>query len=252
MIRLIRAEILKVTTTKFVYGLGLAIVGLTALATLVSLVQDGTDTLHSMSAGGGLAKAMGNMYMFTVLPLILGLTAVPGEFRHGTIIPALLTQPHRGRLIAAKAITCGASAALMMLAAIAVLVGLATVWGVALGVRLPLVDDAATCAALRLTVASAALCLLGLGLGAVIRNQVAAIAGGLIWALVIEQLADGMLPAMAKWFPFNSSTIFDLGARSVTLGQDMPQWWISGLVLAAYTAIACVAGTLVLRHRDIT
>jgi ABC-2 type transport system permease protein len=251
MTRLMRAEVVKLTTTRLAYALLFAVIGLTALATLISLVQDGAGTLRSMSGAGGLAKAMGNMSMFAVLPLILGLTALPGELRHGTIVLALLAQPRRGRLLMAKAVTYGAAGGLMMLAAIGVLVALASIWAVALGVQAPLIDASAAYVALRLAVASASLCLLGLGIGAIVRNQVAAVTAGLIWALVVEQLAGGVLPSLAKWLPFTSSTIFELGSRSVSLGKDLPQWWVAGLVLAAYAALACVTGTVVLQRHDV-
>ena len=252
MMRLIRAEILKVTTTKFVYGLGLAIVGLTALFTVGSLIQDPTETMHLLGRSGGMAEAMGQMVLFyTVLLFILGLIAVPSEFRHGTITPVLLTRPRRWQLMVAKAVVYGTIAGLMMVAAIATLALIGIVWASAADEALPMMDLAAWYMALRLVVSSVGICLLGLGIGALVKNQLAAVLGGFVWAFLIEHILVSTLPRIGNWLPFRNNEIFAFGTNTASLGKDLPQWWVGALVLAAYTGIACMAGTYVLRRRDI-
>jgi ABC-2 type transport system permease protein len=252
MMRLIRAEIVKLTTTKLVYWLALAIVGLTSLATVISLIRDSSGTMHLLSSPGGMAEALSSMATsFTVVPLILGLTAIPTEFRHGTITPAFLTRPRRGQLVAAKAVVYGASAAVMMAAAILSLAVIACAWALALGEHLPLLDAATWCFALRLIVSSVIVCLFGLGVGAALKNLVAAVTAGFIWAAIVEQLLASLLPRVGPWLPFTSGEIFDYGTKTASVGGDLPHWWVAGLVLAAYALVACIAGTYVLKRRDI-
>jgi hypothetical protein len=47
--------------------------------------------------------------------------------------------------------------------------------------------------------------LIGVGVGAIIRNHVAAIVGSPVWFLIVEQLVVKLHPAAGKWLPFGAS-----------------------------------------------
>ena len=46
---------------------------------------------------------------------------------------------------------------------------------------------------------------MGVAVGAVLRNQVAAVVGLLVWVLAVENIVSGLIPVTAKWFPFNGA-----------------------------------------------
>ena len=47
--------------------------------------------------------------------------------------------------------------------------------------------------------------LIGIGLGAIVRNQIAAVVGSLVWLLVVENLLVSLFPAIGKWLSFGAS-----------------------------------------------
>jgi hypothetical protein len=96
--------------------------------------------------------------------------------------------------------------------------------------------------------------LLGLGMGLLIRSGVIAIAGVLIWGLVIEGLLAMFLPAeIGRFLPFLAgdrmlaleSEFLNTGTAAVQLTQ-----YEGALVLAGYALLLLVAGTLSFHRRD--
>ena len=94
---------------------------------------------------------------------------------------------------------------------------------------------------------------LGLGVGAILRNQVGAIVGSLIYLFVLENLLQ-IIPEVddiiAKYgFGGLSNGLFgaDPDSTNDVLGQ-VP----AGLLLAGYAAILVVIGVLVVQRRDVT
>ena len=94
---------------------------------------------------------------------------------------------------------------------------------------------------------------LGLGVGSILRNQVGAIVGSLVYLFVLEnllQIIPGLDDIIAKYgFGGLSNGLFgaDPDSTSDVLGQ-VP----AGLLLAAYAAILVVIGILVVQRRDVT
>jgi ABC-2 type transport system permease protein len=99
--------------------------------------------------------------------------------------------------------------------------------------------------------ASALFAAIGVGLGALIRNQVGAIIGALGWIFLVEPLLTiipGFEDVRSKWFPSAAaSATAGTPSSDAALGQ-VP----AGLVLAAYAAVFVAAGIMVLRRRDVS
>jgi ABC-type Na+ transport system ATPase subunit NatA len=100
-----------------------------------------------------------------------------------------------------------------------------------------------------LAAAVALFAVLGVGLAALLRNQVAAVIVGLLWwTQNVERLLVGVLhqPGLERWLP--------MGAASALTrpGDGTLPMWAGALVLAAYgLALALAGGRLVVR-RDLT
>lgn len=130
MTHLVRAELLKVRTTRgwWVYlGLIVLLVGLGVAADIGStddLQRSDVEYQRGLIEGGGFAL---------LLALILAITVVTTEFRHGTITPTLLDTPRRESVIAAKALAMILVSIGFVLLALAVMAIVASVWLAAVG-----------------------------------------------------------------------------------------------------------------------
>lgn len=95
---------------------------------------------------------------------------------------------------------------------------------------------------------------LGVGLGAIIRNQVGAIIGALVYLLLLEGLV-GLIPGVDDVLPK-----YGLGGTSQALRGGDPEGAPTdflaqvpgGLLLTAYVAVFVIVGILVMKRRDVT
>lgn len=254
MIGLIRSEWIKVTSTKYWWIMILIGMVLTALATLPILLlgslaaEEEIPELDFANAlvMGQLWSGMGSA---TVIALIIGILSFTGEYRHGTITDTFLTEPRRGRVIAAKAaVNAVLGVALAVMTAVTVV--LLALWLLPDG-HAP-IDWGDVGSVLLATMLTYALyTILGVSVGALITQQVAAIVLGILWILLIEGLIAAIRPEVGRWLPGGAAQSI-LGAPSGGLNVDLLAPPLAVVVLLAYTvALAAVAGATTLR-RDIT
>ena len=91
----------------------------------------------------------------------------------------------------------------------------------------------------------------GVGLGALVRNQVAAIVGLFAWVFVVEILLFQYLPGVGRYAPGAAGTAMTgdtVGDPSISL-LSAPA---GGAVLAGYAIVLVAAGALVTSRRDVT
>jgi ABC-2 type transport system permease protein len=186
-----------------------------------------------------------------IFALVLGILVVATEFRHGTITPSLLGVPDRVRLVIAKLVASLAAGAVLGLVASAlcavIVLPLLSSRGIATG------TDAGDVLKLIAgnTAAAALYAAIGVGLGALLRNQVGAIIGALGWIFLIEPLLTlipGFDDVITRWFPTGAANALAGTSSSSDALDQVP----AGVVLAAYAAIFVAAGIYVLRDRDVS
>lgn len=244
MTALIRTELLRLRTTRTTWGLVccalvLAVAGVAAVLTGVGGV--GTAPRGSVQLRDELLGVTG-LGLFPVL--LLGVVAVTGEFQHRTVTPTFLVAPDRRRVVAAKA--AAVALAGPPLAGILLLVAYAL--GVGTGAVAVSVDGGLLQVALRSMLAAAVWGLLGVAVGAAVRNQTAAMILPLLWLLVIEPLVPAYgLKHLVPWLP---------GGATAALSGAPPAGalpvWAALLVLAAYILAMLVPGTAAIARRDIS
>lgn len=214
MTALLRSEWRKLTATKLGWALlagALAIVALGTGFTLwgpmgddASVRVDGVVT-STVATQADLVDMLGVAMIIAVFTLIYGLTTVTGEFRHDTAATTFLATPDRWRVLAAKSVITLVVSVAYLAAAVLLVLAFVAVDGVVGESTIPLGGEVARYLGLAtLSVTSSAL--FGVGLGAVIRSQVAAIVGVLVWMFVAESLLSGLLPDVARWTPFAAGT----------------------------------------------
>jgi hypothetical protein len=240
MRRLLSGELIKVRTTRTAIGFGAAGLLLALAAALLSILTSDLvsvdDKRNALNFGGGIG----------ILFLLFGAVGATGEFRHRTLAPAVLIAPDRLRLLIAR-IGAYKIAGLIFGVIIAIIVlgiGLALMGGepgpelsgndyVRLGVG-GLLD----------VVISAAI---GVGVGTLVRNQVAAVIGTLVWLTILEPLT-GLFHHHIVDYTLGS-TLDRVGSGSIS--PDEPSWGASILVLIAWGVVFITLGAVVDRRRDV-
>jgi ABC-2 type transport system permease protein len=246
---LLRAELFKLRTTRTTLGLTAGMLGLISLVVLVhafalraaSLTRSGQ--IHVFGLGG----------LGVLFAALLGALSITGELRTGTIRPTLLTTPRRNRVLAAKLVTSAAAGAVYGALAAAVTIGLAVAALSARGVPLRLDGGDYTQLVLGDTFAAALWAAIGLGLGAIVRNQVTTLVGLCAWLLFVESVLLGQLPGTIRYFPGTAA-----GAISgTTITGDVPTNpglltpALGALLLAGYATAITLAGMLTTNRRDV-
>ena len=248
MRRVIAAEALKLRTTRTFYGV---VIG--ALA-LIAIIAVGAAAAGTWEPGVEPAQdLLGIATLAQTFALILGILAVSTEFRHGTITPSLLVVPSRARLVAAKLVAHVLAGLLLGIAAFALTVVLMAVVFAIRGIDSGLGAGGVPETVIGGIAACGLYAALGVGLGALVRNQVGAVVGALGWVFVVEPLI-GIVPGIADEvgrYGLNGVTE-GLGATSFDGTSDLLGQVPAGLLLTAYAAVFVVLGALVLRRRDVS
>ena len=248
MTALVRAELLKVRTTRgwWVY--------LGVIVLLVGIAVAG-DTGSNPDARGeldfqvGLVESAG---FGAVLAIILGITIVTTEFRHGTVTPTFLAEPGRERVLASKTLAGSLVALLFGLLALLVVAAVALPWLSITGDEIHLLDGEVGTRAAQTLLSMVLWGLMGVAIGSVVHSQVAALVGTLVWIFIGETLLWGLfglidLDGAAAYLPFRA---FD-GADG-TGGEDILSYWPALAVSLGWIALIGAAGLWRTRRRDIT
>lgn len=195
-----------------------------------------------------------------VFPLLVGALMVTTEIRHKTLTPTFLATPRRGTVLAAKVV--GGIVMGVLFGLIGIVAGVVpgaialSVMGVDTGL-----DSSDTWALIgRMLIAFVLWTLVGIGVGATVRNQVVAIVLVLAFTQFIEpiaRLAGGFLSGLepvARVLPGAAGDAL-VGASafafSTPTAADPLEWWLGGLVLLAYAVVFLVLGHFASWRRDV-
>jgi ABC-type transport system involved in multi-copper enzyme maturation permease subunit len=262
MTDLVRAELRKITSTRLWWGLLIGALLYTAVNAAATAGFAGVDPGAGQPASPGLdaPEAIRSVYAgaaFTgtyIFALILGITGMTTEYRYQTITPTFLVSPRRGRVVGAKmAAHVLVGLVFGLLALVAAFVAGAVVI-VIRGHGLGLGADQLWATMALAVVAVAIWTLVGIGIGTLIRNQIAAILIGVFITFLLEPLMTLLLRALdldavAKWLPTNASTALISPGETFI---DYLQWWAGGLVLLGYAAAFAALGLVLSTRRDIS
>jgi len=248
MTRLVHSELLKLRTTRTARVLlTLAAAGTAALVAIVLLLA-GRPGQPALGPDALRLLVLVPAQPLTLAALVLGVLGMAGELRHGTATSTFLVTPKRGRVVAAK-LAAAVTGLAMAAASSAAVLAVGLPWLRAKGIEVAIADAGVAARVAGLAVAVALYAVLGTGLGALLRNQVAAVVVGLLWwSQGVERVLTGILhqPGLERWLP--------LGAASALTapGDGTLPMWAGALVFAAYgLGLALLGGRLVAR-RDLT
>ena len=249
MTDLVRSELLKVRTTRGWYVYLGVIVLLTGIAVAGDTGSAEDERRPLLEFQVGLVEAAG---IASLIGIILGITIVTTEFRHGTITPTVLGEPHRERIVAAKTVATGLLSLLFALLALAVVAAVAIPWLLVLDVDIHLGASDIWVRAAQMFSLVLLWALMGVAIGVLVQSQVAALVGTLVWIFLVETLLIGVfgwldLEGLIPYLPIQA-----LDAVDGTGGEDILSYWPGVGVSLAWIAVLGVAGTERLRRRDIS
>jgi len=208
----LRAEFLKLRTTRTAPALiGLA-AALTALIATIEAATAGTGSpmaIPSLATPAGLRDALTSTGFALLAAAVLGTTSACGELRLKTATDTYLDQPDRTKVLAAKAITAAGATA----------TGIALGFAAAKGYPLALPAGSILRFAAGATIGSGLLAAAGVGAGSLIRHQVGAIIGVFTWGFVIELIIGGTAGAAGGFLPYTAAATL----AGVATGSGMPQ-----------------------------
>jgi hypothetical protein len=93
----------------------------------------------------------------------------------------------------------------------------------------------------------------GLGLGALLKNQVVAIVVGLGFTLVVETIVGAIWPTIGEYLPGQSATALEDAARtSFAETSRLLPWWGGAVMLVVYGLVLSVVGTRTTLRSDVT
>ena len=216
-----------------------------------------------------------------LLALVLGVLIITGEYRHKTVTPTFLAEPRRGRVVTAK-LGVGFCAGLL-LGVVTMLTGLILGFvlvsvrvhsclsfpaGVAQGM------SQAACRASHglyfvanthdmwhdwsqiapgVVLGTALFAIYGIGLGALLKNQIVAIVVGLIFTLVVETIVGAIWPTIGEYLPGQAATALEDAAKTTFRGNSpLLPWWAGAIMLLVYGIALTVLGTFTTLRSDIT
>jgi ABC-2 type transport system permease protein len=259
---LVRSELTKILSTRLWWGLLVGVVVWTLFNAGISAAFAGVDQGAGQEPLPGLdqpealrgvyaAAAFSGAYIFA---LVLGVTGMTGEHRYQTVTPTFLATPRRARVVVAKALAhLGVGLGYGVVAVvIAFVVGGTVVLlrGFDLGLGTPGLWRAVVLGVL----AVAAWTLVGLGIGTLIRNQVAAILVAVAITFLVEPLLSlalgaADLDAIGKFLPSSASSAMTSPPNQFL---DLLPWWGGALVLLGYAVLFAGLGVLLSVRRDVT
>jgi ABC-type transport system involved in multi-copper enzyme maturation permease subunit len=248
--RLVRSEWTKLLTTRVWIGLWLGACVLAGgfAALLTAFAGNANSGLPAIGTPQFERLAFAVAANATVLALILGIIGMTQEYRHRTATPTFLASPRRGRVVVAKLIAYALAAVPFAVAVCAVTLLVVVVYAGARGAAPSLTADNLA-VLLRAGLAMVVYAVIGVGLGALLRNQVGAIVGALVYLYVVEPIISS-IPATSgayRWMPGGALEAMTASNRTT----DLLDAWQGGLVLLGYGLLAALLGTVLAVRRDV-
>lgn len=244
MSALLRAELLKLRTTRTFAALVTAAVVLSLLVVVLTTLL--TDDLTEEDLRGLFTADFSSLFI-----LLLGVMGMAGEWRHRTITSTVLAAPNRMSLMAAKTLSYAVAGAVLSLIVTVSIMAVGTLIQAVSGDTTVGIADLADVLWRNLAVA-ALLGAFGVCVGGLVRNQVVAMIGLLVVAFILEPTLIGLAPDVGQFGPTSGAPNGILGAETFDdTGDGLLPSGIAVLVMIAWVGAAFAAAAALLGRRDL-
>jgi ABC-2 type transport system permease protein len=244
--RLLRSELLKLRRTPSTWWLTGAALGIVVLGVVVTLsmvdISSRSDlrSLLSFSGTGGL------------ILMLFGVVVAAGEYRHRTIVPTLLVTPRRSPAFVAQAAGVALFGVAVGLVAAALTTAISLTWLAAEGVTIDLTAADLATAWLGGTAYTALSAVIGVAVGALARNQVAAAATVFVYLSMIDPLVSWAWSSYGQFGPTSIGIALAGGGEAVAgPGAQLLPFWAAALVYLGYATVLGTVSAVATTRRDI-
>jgi ABC-2 type transport system permease protein len=259
----LRAELRRIATTKLWWIVLICIfvlsAGYAALPAVVALLQSRADLGTSPFTDPGIIRSIynGGNVLSRILAMVVGIATVGSEYRHGTLASSYLATPNRARMLLNKA------GALLIFGVIFGITSVAA--GILVSVPFVLgnngrflLDQPETWRSIILGVCSIALwTLIGMGIGILIKNMLAALLIGIILGFLVEPIISVVF-FLKRWdqllnlMPSGATNaMLEITSPVLFAGHHPSPWWLAALILTAWCLLPALAGVLSAVRRDV-
>ena len=242
MTGLLRSELLKQRSTQTTLFLFLSMVGFVALAVALHVLALGATHLSTRSHQLEVFQVGTRAGM--LFAGLVGAIAITAEVRYGTIRPTFLVTPRRGPVLAAKLVVSALVGIVFGLLAEGLMAGAATVAFSARGIPNQLTGGDYLQLLAGGAVAAALWAVVGVGVSALVRNQVGVLVGLCTWMFLVESLSSSFIPGAGRFMPGGLGLA--LAGNSTNLSAAT-----AVLLLILYAAAASAGGWIATLRRDV-
>lgn len=197
-----------------------------------------------------------------VFPVLLGALAVSTEFRHRTLTTTFLAEPHRSTVLGGKFATQLVMGAMFGVIGFATSVGAGAAALAAFDLETSLDSSDTWFLVARGVLAMALWGAIGVGLGALVPNQVAVIVLVIAFTQFVEPVLrlaasfNEVTADIAQFLPGAASDALVGASLYTVVGMGGPvetlEWWQGGLVLLGIAVVATVVGGATTWRRDVS
>jgi ABC-2 type transport system permease protein len=253
----LRAEFRKVLTTKLALWLLAFSVAFTALNVMLMVylvptngrVVNSEQLLQIPEYVNSIVASCANASVFV---LIIGIIGMTGEYRHMTITATFLASPRRSPVMLAKAVAYAVIGAIFGVVNFLVSLSLATIT-LAGKEHAAIIPSESLQTLGGVILGFAIYAILGVAVGSLIRNQVAALIIALVFVFLIQPLLSAFVDWTTAWLPGGAlDAVMSFTYRQGEVTTGLLSAWGGGLLLIGYAiALGAIASITTLK-RDIT
>ena len=247
---LVRAELLKLTSTRMLRWMAVCTLAIVGLNVALNVTMAGRGEAPALTTADGVNTVFAAAGTGMTLMLVVGIMSMSGEFRHGTATSTFLTTSRRRRVIQAKAAAAGLAGLAFGILAVVLTLAMGLPWLLIEGASVDSFTGPASILAGSVFVTAVAGAL-GVGIGSVIRNQTVAVAAGLSWVLILESLLGGLAPSVGRWSLNGATSSLVTAVGTGYSDRELLPWYVAAGLVLAYTSLALTAGVRALRRADI-
>jgi ABC-2 type transport system permease protein len=241
----LRAELLKQRSTQTTLALFGGMFSLVGLAIVVHFLTPAASDLASRSDQILVFEVGTRVGM--LFAALAGALAITAEFRYGTIHPTFLVTPRRSPVIAAKIAVSGLIGLVFGLVAEGLMAAAASAALAGRGITIQLTTSDFTRLVIGGMAAAALWAAIGLGIGALVRNQVPALIGLAVWLLLVEHLLPG---DAARYTPGSAGLGLAIRVSHTQLSDSVPTLATGAIVLVCSAVAITAVGWRATLQRD--